>query len=46
MSSLLNNEPSWLEIQALEECEIIEINHAKFRSALFSSSDLMKLQIN
>ena len=46
MSALLNNEASWIAIQALEACEIVEINHAKFRSALFEHADLMKFQIN
>jgi CRP-like cAMP-binding protein len=46
MSALLNNEPSWIEIQALETCEIIVINHAKFRHALLTHVDLMKFQIN
>lgn len=39
MSALLNNEPSWIEIQALETCEIIVINHTKFRHALLTHVD-------
>jgi len=46
MSALLNNESSWIEIQAMEACEIIEVNHEKFRRALFTHIDLMKYQIN
>ena len=45
MSALLKNEASVLAIQALQACEIIEINHVKFRSALFHHVDLMKFQI-
>ncbi|PAJ72085.1 hypothetical protein CJF42_23195 [Pseudoalteromonas sp. NBT06-2] len=46
MSTLLNSEASTLEVQALEECEIIEINYQKFRKALFIHQDLMKFHIN
>jgi len=45
MSALLNNEASNLEVQAIEDCEIIEINHRQFRDALFGSQDLMKFHI-
>lgn len=45
MSALLNNEVSNLEVQAIEDCEIIEINHRQFRDALFGSQDLMKFHI-
>jgi len=45
MSALLNHEASNLEVQAIEDCEIIEINHRKFRDALFASQDLMKFHI-
>ncbi|ABG41284.1 cyclic nucleotide-binding protein [Paraglaciecola sp. T6c] len=46
MSALLNDQPSELELQALEPCQIIEIHHAKFRLALMNNMDLMKFQIN
>jgi CRP-like cAMP-binding protein len=46
MVALLNNTSSMLGVQALEDCEIIEINHIKFREALFKFNDLMKLHIH
>ncbi|SFC41888.1 Crp/Fnr family transcriptional regulator [Pseudoalteromonas denitrificans] len=46
MSALLNNKPSWMEVQALENSEIVIINHAQFRDALFNFPDLMKFQIH
>ncbi len=45
MSALLNQQPSEFEVQALEACDIIEINHVKFRDVLFQHTDLMKFQI-
>ena len=46
MSALLKSEASTLEVQALEACEIIEINYKKFRNALFTYPDLMKFHIH
>ncbi|MBU2972570.1 Crp/Fnr family transcriptional regulator [Pseudoalteromonas sp. C2R02] len=46
MSALLNNETSKLEVQAIEDCEIIEINYRQFRETLFDSQDLMQFHIN
>lgn len=46
MSALLKGEASWLEIQALEDCQLIEINHVQFRDVMYSHPDLMKLQIH
>jgi CRP-like cAMP-binding protein len=45
MTALLNNSSSMLAVQALEDCDIIEINHTKFREALFKFNDLMKFHI-
>ncbi|WP_065188779.1 Crp/Fnr family transcriptional regulator [Shewanella woodyi] len=45
MSALLNDEPSHLGVEALEHCEIIEINHHQFRQVLFEHNDLMRLHI-
>lgn len=46
MTALLKNEPSLMVIEALETCEIVEINFTKFRQALFTNSDLMAYQIH
>lgn len=46
MSSLLKQQPSNLAVDALEDSEIVTINFAKFRSALFEYSCLMKFHIN
>lgn len=46
MSALLKTEASALEVQALDACEIIEINYEKFRNALFTYPDLMKFHIH
>ena len=34
MTALLNNSSSMLAVQALEDCDIIEINHTKFREGV------------
>lgn len=46
MTALLKNEPSLMVIEALETCEIVEINFAKFRQALFANSELMAYHIH
>lgn len=46
MSALLNNQPSFLAIEAMEACEVIEINFTKFRAALFSDPEIMTLHIH
>lgn len=46
MSALLQNTPSFLQIEAMEETTLIEINFAKFRELLFQSPDLMALHIH
>jgi len=46
MSALLKNEPSFLCIQALKDCELVEIDFKLFRQALFQNSELMVFQIN
>lgn len=45
MVSLLNNEPSEFEIQALEECELIEIDFKKYRKLLNEKDDLKLFHI-
>mgnify|MGYP000335807233 CR=1 FL=1 len=45
MSALLKSEPNGMEIQAMEDCEIVEINHAQYRQTMFEHADLMKYQI-
>lgn len=45
MSALLNKQASDIEIEALEDCNIVEINHQQFRSALFKHTDLMAFHI-
>ncbi len=46
MSALINNEASFLAIQALEDCEIVEIDFTKFRRVLFNTPELMMFHIN
>ena len=46
MSSLLTDENSDLEVQALEGSEIIEINHQQYRDVLFKFPDLMIFHIH
>ena len=46
MSALIKSETSFLGIQALEDCEIVEIDFKKFRSALFTNSELMRFHIH
>lgn len=45
MVSLLKNKPSEFEIQALENCELIQINFKKYRELLEKSSDLKMFHI-
>lgn len=45
MISLLKNEPSQLEIQALENCALIKIDFKKYRELLLKSEDLKLFQI-
>lgn len=45
MTALLKNEPSFMAIEALEECEIAVINFVKFRQVLFTHPDLMAYHI-
>lgn len=46
MSALIKNEPSFLAIEALEDCELIEIDFVGFRRAMFNSPELMKYHIH
>lgn len=46
MTALLKNEPSFIAIEALETCEIAEINFVKFRQALFANTELMTYHIH
>lgn len=46
MSALLNNQPSFLAIEALEECEIITVDFLKFRAQLFNDNELMAFHIH
>lgn len=45
MTALLNNEPSFLAIQALEPVEVVEIDFSQFRALLETNSELMMFQI-
>ena len=45
MSALINSEQSFLTIEAIENCNIIEIEFSLFRKVLFESSELMKFHI-
>lgn len=46
MVSLLKNEPSEFEIEALEDCELIQIDFKNYRVLLKESEDLKLFQIN
>ncbi|MBU2894590.1 Crp/Fnr family transcriptional regulator [Colwellia sp. D2M02] len=46
MSALLNGEPTTIAIEAVERCQVVEINHQQFRAALFNDSDLMAFHIH
>jgi len=46
MTSLLQQTPSLLEVQALEDCELIEIDFISFRRLLETDTDIMKFHIN
>ena len=46
MSALLDSKPSFLTLEALEECEVLEIDFKRFRTALFEFPDLMALHIH
>jgi len=46
MTSLIKSEASFLALEALEDCDIIEINFSQFRAALFSNPELMKFHIH
>ena len=46
MSALLNNETSFLAIEALEDSEIIIIDFKQFRFKLFADNELMAFHIN
>lgn len=45
MTALLNNETSFLSIEALEDCELVEIDYPQFRQLLFSHTELMTYHI-
>jgi len=45
MVALLNNEPSNFEIQALEDCQLVQIDFKKYRELLINSEDLKLFQI-
>ncbi len=45
MSALLTKKPSLIAIQALETCEVIDVNFERFREALFIHKGLMKFHI-
>lgn len=46
MTALLNQTPSKLAVEALEACEIIEINFKRFRKLLFTDPAMMRLHIH
>lgn len=46
MTALIKKEASFLSVEALEDCEIIEINFSHFRKALFKSPELMRFHIH
>ncbi len=46
MTALLKNEPSWLAVQALEDCQLVEIDHSAYRQAMLNNADLMQFHIN
>ncbi|WP_231590879.1 Crp/Fnr family transcriptional regulator [Grimontia sp. AD028] len=46
MSALLQQAPSRIAIQALEPCELVEIDFKQFRVALFMHPDLMRFHIH
>jgi len=46
MSALLNNDTSFLAIEALEDCDIITIDFKQFRRELFADNELMAFHIN
>jgi CRP-like cAMP-binding protein len=46
MSALLQNETSFLAIEALEDCDIITIDFKQFRRELFADNELMTFHIN
>lgn len=46
MTALIKSEASFLAIEALEGCEVIEIDFSKFRKALFEIPELMKFHIH
>ncbi|MFY8350712.1 Crp/Fnr family transcriptional regulator [Pseudoalteromonas sp. SSM20] len=46
MSALLKNTPSFMAVDALEDCQILEIDFKKFREALFKNNELMAFHIN
>lgn len=46
MTALIKSEISFLAVEALEDCDIIEIDFLKFRKALFTTPDLMTFHIH
>lgn len=46
MTALIKSEASFLAIEALEDCDIVEIDFTKFRGALFSNPELMMFHIS
>lgn len=45
MVSLLTNKPSWIEVQALEDCILIDLNFEAYRKLLIESDDLKLFHI-
>lgn len=45
MSALLNNQANSMAVEAIETCDIIEINFKLFRSLLFADPAVMKMHI-
>ena len=46
MSALLENKPSFLCIEAMENCDVVEIDFKHFRQVLFQNHELMTFHIN
>lgn len=46
MTALLRGEVSFLTIEALEDCDLIEINFSKYRDVLFESPELLKFHVH
>ena len=46
MSALLNNQANTMVVEAIEDCEIIEIDFKRYRTLLFDDANVMKMHIH